>query len=111
MLMQTKSNLRAQSRGDSGFARVLTIVALMLIAATGAWAQTTTEVSTFADLKSALSSGNNVKLTSDITCTEQITIGGKVEINGNGKKLTGSSCRAFYVNSSAVLCKSRGRFS
>ena len=41
MLMQTISNLRAQSRGDSGFARVLTIVALMLIAATGAWAQST----------------------------------------------------------------------
>jgi hypothetical protein len=31
---------RAQSQGDSGFAKVLTIVALMLMAATGAWAQT-----------------------------------------------------------------------
>ena len=29
--MQTKSNLRAQSRGDSGFARVLTMLAMMLL--------------------------------------------------------------------------------
>ena len=35
---------RAQSRGDSGFARVLTIVALMLIAATGAWADDWTNI-------------------------------------------------------------------
>ena len=30
----------AQSRGDSDLAKVMTIVALMLMAATGAWAQT-----------------------------------------------------------------------
>ena len=41
MLMQTKTNLRAQSRGDSGFARVLTMLAMLFIAATGAWAQET----------------------------------------------------------------------
>ena len=39
MLMQTKSNLRAQSRGDSGFARVFTIMAMLLLMSTGAWAQ------------------------------------------------------------------------
>ena len=30
---------RAQSRGDSGFARVLTMLAMLFVAATGAWAQ------------------------------------------------------------------------
>ena len=39
MLMQTKSNLRAQSRGDSGFARVFTIMAMLLLMSTGAWAE------------------------------------------------------------------------
>lgn len=39
MLMQTKSIKRAQSRGDSGFARVFTMLALLFIAATGAWSQ------------------------------------------------------------------------
>ena len=39
MLMQTKSIMKAQSRGHSGFARVLTLLAMLFIAATGAWAQ------------------------------------------------------------------------
>ena len=39
MLMKRISTKKSQSRGHSGFVRVLTIVALMLIAATGAWAQ------------------------------------------------------------------------
>ena len=38
-MIKIDSIMRAQSRGDSGFARVLTIVVLMLIAATGAWAK------------------------------------------------------------------------
>ena len=37
--MQTKSIMKAQSRGHSGFARVLTLLAMLFIAATGAWAQ------------------------------------------------------------------------
>lgn len=88
--------------------KLLSILALLCLTVTGAWAQSATDVSSFAELQSALSSGNNVRLTSDITCTAQITIasGKKVEINGNGKTLsapTGSSYRAFYVSSSAVL--------
>lgn len=39
--MKRISTKKSQSRGDSGFVRVLTIMALMLIAATGAWAQST----------------------------------------------------------------------
>ncbi len=35
---------RAQSRGHSGFARVLTMLAMLFIAATGAWAQTWTNI-------------------------------------------------------------------
>ena len=38
-MRQNISMKRAQSRGHSGFARVMTIVALLLTAATGAWAQ------------------------------------------------------------------------
>lgn len=85
--------------------KLLSILALLCLTVTGAWAQSATDVSSFAELQSALSSGNNVRLTSDITCTEQITIttGTKVEINGNGKTLSGSSHRAFKVSSSAVL--------
>ena len=43
---------RAQSRGHSRFARVLTMLAMLFIAATGAWAQTLNAVThdvTFAD--------------------------------------------------------------
>lgn len=85
--------------------KLLSILALLCLTVTGAWAQSATDVSSFSELQSALSSGNNVRLTSDITCTVQITIasGKKVEINGNGKTLIGSSYRAFEVSSSAVL--------
>ena len=38
--MKRKSIMKAQSRGHSGFARVLTMLAMLFIAATGAWAQT-----------------------------------------------------------------------
>ena len=39
--MRKRLTLRSvQSRGHSGFAKVMTIVALMLIAVTGAWART-----------------------------------------------------------------------
>ena len=41
MLMKGKSYMRAQNRGNSVFARVLTMLALMLMAATGAWADIT----------------------------------------------------------------------
>lgn len=87
--------------------KLLSILALLCLTVTGAWAQSATDVSSFAELQSALSSGNNVRLTSDITCTAQITIasGKKVEINGNGKTLSAltGSHRAFKVSSSAVL--------
>ena len=83
--------------------KILSILALLLMAATGAWAQTTTDVSSFETLKSALEDGQNVKLTSDIACTEQITIEQNVIIDGNGKTLTGSSSRAFSVGSSGTL--------
>ena len=84
---------------------ILFFLVLLLMAASGTKAQTYTDVSTFADLQAAVSDGARIRLTSNITFTQQITInnGVKVVIDGNGKTLTGSSCRAFLVNSSAVL--------
>lgn len=67
------------------------------------WAQSYTEVSSFDALKTALEAGQNVRLTSDIPCTSAISISARVIIDGNGKKLTGSSSRAFSVGSSGVL--------
>ena len=84
---------------------ILFFLVLLLVAASGTKAQTFTDVSTFAQLQAAVSNGAHIRLTSNITFTQQITIdnGVKVVIDGNGNTLTGSSCRAFLVNSSAVL--------
>ena len=83
--------------------RFYSIFVLMLIAAVGAWAQT--DVSTFAQLQSALDAGNDVRLTSNISFTSAITISGskKITINGNGKTLSGPSTRAFTINSGNTL--------
>lgn len=54
---------------------ILLFLFAVIAAGTGAWAQTYTDVSTFQNLKTALSAGNHVRLTSDITCTEMLTIG------------------------------------
>ena len=83
--------------------RFYSIFVLMLIVAVGAWAQT--DVSTFAQLQSALDAGNDVRLTSNISFTSAITISGskKITINGNGKTLSGPSTRAFTINSSNTL--------
>ena len=83
--------------------RFYSIFVLMLIVAVGAWAQT--DVSTFAQLQSALDAGNDVRLTSNISFTSAITISGskKITINGNGKTLSGPSTRAFTINSGNTL--------
>jgi len=138
--------------------KFLPIIALLLMAATGAWAQTytvtlkegtedaenwtisdgtnsakgnegltglsggetvtityngtkrvksvkATEVTTFSELKTALSAGKNVKLKNDIVCTAEIEITSNgVTIDGNGKKLsTNSAIRAFNVGYSATV--------
>lgn len=74
-----------------------------------------TEVTTFSELKTALSAGKNVKLMNDIECTSEteiningafieITSNGALTIDGNGKKLsTTSEIRAFKVGSSATV--------
>jgi len=79
------------------------MIALMLLAVMGVWAQT--DVSTFAQLQSALNAGNNVRLTGNISFTSAITISGekKIIIDGNGKTLSGPSTRAFTINSGNVL--------
>ena len=79
------------------------IIALMLMAATGVWAQT--DVSTFAQLQSALNAGNDVRLTANIQFTSAITISGskKITINGNGKTMSGPSTRAFSISSGNTL--------
>ena len=86
--------------------KFILLLLAVITAVADVWAQTYTDVSSFAALQTALGAGENVRLTSDITCTSAITINNKVIIDGNGKKLTGSSCRAFSVNSSAVLSMS-----
>ena len=75
----------------------------MLIAAVGAWAQT--DVSTFADLQTALSAGNDVKLTANIQFTSSIEISGskKITIDGNGKTMSGPSTCAFIISSGNTL--------
>lgn len=84
---------------------ILFFLVLLLMAASGTKAQTFTDVSTFDELQAAVSNGARIRLTSNITFTQQITIdnGVKVVIDGNGNTLTGSSCRAFFVQGSAVL--------
>ena len=87
--------------------KLLLLLALLMTAVTGAWAQSTpTEVSTFADLQTALSAGNDVKLTANIQFTSAIEISGskKITIDGNGKTLsTTSEIRAFKVGASATV--------
>ena len=79
--------------------------ALLMIAVMNVGAQTYTEVSTFSALQSALGSGNNVRLTSNITCTSSITLSNvQRTIEGNGYALNGAGGdRAFYINSSATI--------
>ena len=81
---------------------ILTLVALLALT-TGAWAQT--EVSTFTGLQTALTDGNDVKLTANIQFTSSITISGtkKITIDGNGKTLSGPSTRAFSIYSGNTL--------
>ncbi len=81
---------------------ILTLVALLAVT-TGAWAQT--DVSTFAELKTALSAGNNVKLTANIQFTSYIEISGSknILIDGNGKMMNGPSTCAFIINSGNTL--------
>ena len=81
---------------------LLTLVALLAVT-TGAWAQT--DVSTFAELQTALSAGNNVKLTANIQFTSAIEISGskKILIDGNGKKMSGPSTCAFIISSDNTL--------
>ena len=64
-----------------------------------------TEVTTFSELQTALSAGKDVKLMSDIECTEEISItSGALTIDGNGRLLiAGSAIRAFKVGSSATV--------
>ena len=83
--------------------RFYSIFVLMLIAAVGAWAQT--DVSTFADLQTALSAGNDVKLTANIQFTSSIEISGskKITIDGNGKTMSGPSTCAFIISSGNTL--------
>ena len=68
-------------------------------------APSVTEVTTFSELKAALSAGKNVKLMKDIECTEEISItSGALTIDGNGRLLiAGSAIRAFKVGSSATV--------
>ena len=81
---------------------LLTLVALLAVT-TGAWAQT--DVSTFAELQTALSAGNNVKLTANIQFTSSIEISGskRILIDGNGKTMSGPSTCAFIINSGNTL--------
>ena len=63
-------------------------------------------VTTFSELKTALSAGKNVKLKNDIVCTAEISITGNVAltIDGNGKKLSATSAiRAFTVGYYATV--------
>ena len=86
--------------------KLLLLLALLMTAVTGAWAQSTsTEVSTFADLQTALSAGNDVKLTANIQFTSSIEISGskKITIDGNGKTMSGPSTRAFSISSGNTL--------
>ena len=80
----------------------MTLVALLAVT-TQAWAQT--DVSTFADLQTALNAGNDVKLTANIQFTSAIEISGskKILIDGNGKTMSGSSTRAFSISSGNTL--------
>ena len=69
-------------------ATVVTISMMLSSMGMVAFAETATEVSTFADLKSAVEAGTNVKLTADITTDSALSISGKtVSIDLNGKTL------------------------
>ena len=85
--------------------KLFSMFALLMIAVMNVGAQTYTEVSTFSALQSALSAGNNVRLTSNITCSTQVTISsGKIILDGNGYTLSGGGAnRALYINSSATI--------
>ena len=86
---------RAQSRGDSGFARVLTMVALMLtFAVTGAWAQTT-EWSTTSSLPT---SAGDYKLTTDVSISSTWAAPSgetTIDLNGHGITMTSDSYGAY----------------
>lgn len=51
LMIKKDSIMRAQSRGDSGFARVLTMLAMLFIAATGAWADDWTNIIVNSDME------------------------------------------------------------
>ena len=62
------------------------------------------EVSTFEELTTAVSKGNNIKLTKDIEVTSEITNRLPVVIDGNGNKLIGNgNSRAFCSKSNLIL--------
>ena len=50
-MIKENTTMRAQSRGDSGFARVMTIMAMLFIAATGAWAEDWTNIVKNSDME------------------------------------------------------------
>ena len=79
--------------------------ALLMIAVLNVGAQTYTEVSTFSALQSALSAGNNVRLTSNITWTSEVNISNvQIILDGNGYTLNGAGGnRALYIQSSATI--------
>ena len=87
---------RAQSRGDSGFARVLTMVALMLtFAVTGAWAQT--EQTEWSDATSLPTSAGNYKLTTDVSISSTWAAPSgetTIDLNGHGITMTSTSKRS-----------------
>ena len=79
--MQTKSYLRAQSRGNSGFARVLTMLVLLAAVVTGAVAQTTYKVS----VKKGAKDASNWTITPTAATTTGVAKGQTVTLKYNGR--------------------------
>ena len=65
------------------------VMLLTVLTTTGAWAQTTTSVSTETELKNAITNGANIQLTENIQLSNYLNINGKtVTIDLNGHKLS-----------------------
>lgn len=73
---------RAQSRGDSGFARVLTMLAMLFIAATGAWAQSTTHVVKQATVNTIFG-GNGYTLGDAVKAGDVLDFQGTINLEGD----------------------------
>jgi hypothetical protein len=64
------------------------VMLLTVLTTTGAWAQTTTSVSTETELKNAITNGANIQLTENIQLSNYLDIDGKtVTLNLNGHTL------------------------